>query len=177
MANRSLINWDPFRAIRRWDPWSELREMQYEMDKLFDRFGVGKETGGEPGLFTWIPPVESYAKGNDLIFKCELPGVDPKDVDITLDESTRQLVIKGERKSEKEAKEKEYIHREMTYGSFERRFTLPEGVKSDQVKAKFQNGILEVSLPVPEVTKAKKIEIETPKMIEGEATDVKKKAA
>ncbi len=175
---KNLMHWEPFRALRRWDPWNELREMQYEMDKLFDRFGMGRDlSASETGIGTWLPAVESYRKGNDLVFKCELPGVDPKEVDVTFDESVHQLIIKGERKTEKDTSEEDYIHREMTYGSFERRFALPEGIKTDQIKAKFTNGILEVSLPAEHVLpKAKRIEIETPKAIEGEG-DVKKKAA
>jgi HSP20 family protein len=175
---KNIIRWEPFRALRRWDPWSELRDMQYEMDKLFDRFGMGRDLSApEIGFGTWLPAVESYRKGNDLVFKCELPGIDPKEVDVTVDESAHELIIKGERKTEKDTSEEDYIHREMTYGAFERRFALPEEIKTDQVKAKFTNGILEVLLPAAQISsKAKKIEIETPKAIEGE-TDVKKKAA
>ncbi len=86
-----------------------------------------------------------------------------------------QLIIKGERRQEKGAKDEDYIYRELAYGNFERRFTLPEGVKTDQVKAKFTNGILEVTIPVPAISRPKKIEIETPKLVEG-ATTVKKAA-
>ncbi len=172
---KGLIRWDPFRVMRRWDPFSELREMQNDMDRVFDRF-LGKGiTGSETAYGEWMPAVESYMKGNDLVFKCELPGLDPKDVNVTVDENARQLVITGERKQEKSTKEEDYIYRELAYGSFERRFTLPEGVKTDQVKAKFTNGILEITVPAPAAAKPKKIEIETPKLIEGEAT-VKKAA-
>ena len=165
---KSIARWDPFRMMRRWDPFSELREMQYEMDRLLDRFSRDVPAATEP-FGGWIPAVETYKKGNDVVFKCELPGVDPKEVDVTVDETGRQLIIKGERKTEKDAKDEDYIHRELTYGSFERRFTLPEGVKTDHIKAKFSNGMLEITVPVPEIgTKAKKIEVETPKMIEGE---------
>ncbi len=174
---KGLMRWEPFRGLRRWDPWSELRDMQYEMEKLFERFGMGRDIISPEARFgTWLPAVESYVKGKDLVFKCELPGVDPNEVDVTVDESAHELIIKGERKTEKDTREEDYIQKEMTYGTFERRFTLPEGVKADQVKARFTNGILEVSLPAAEITaKAKKIEIETPKAIEGEAE--KKKAA
>jgi len=174
---KSLVRWNPFGTLQRWDPLDELRGMQHEMDRLFDRLGMGRDVTAAETFNAWVPSVESYMKGSDLIVKCELPGIDPKAVEITLDETARQLIIKGERKTEKDTKEEDYIHREMSYGSFERRFTLPEGVKADQVKAKFANGILEVSLPVPKIVpKAKKIEIETPKMIEGEKADVKKAA-
>ena len=172
---KSLIRLDPFRAMRRWDPFSELREMQHDMDRLFGRFLGRDMLVSETGYGEWMPSVESYTKGNDLVFKCELPGIDPKDVDVTLDENARQLIIKGERKTEKGEKDEDYIYREFAYGSFERRLALPEGVKTEQVKAKFTNGILEITVPAPAMSKPKKIEIETPKLVEGE-TAVKKAA-
>jgi HSP20 family protein len=98
-----------------------------------------------------------------------------KEVDVTIDENARQLIIKGERKTEKGAKDEDYIYRELAYGSFERRFALPEGINTEQVKAKFTNGILEITVPAPAMSKPKKIEIETPKLVEGEAA-VKKAA-
>jgi HSP20 family protein len=178
MPNKELARWDPFKTIWPWDPFEEIREMQHEMDRLFGRFGMGRDIAKKEATFgTWVPSVESYLKDKELVFKCELPGVDPKEVEVTVDENTHQLIVKGEKKTEKDTKEENYIYREMAYGSFERRFTLPEGVKTGEVKAKFTNGVLEISVPAPEIPKAKKIEIQaTPTMIEGEA-DVKKKAA
>lgn len=176
MANKNLMRWDPLRIMRRWDPFTEMREMQYELDRLFDRLGKDLPGAGTESFGEWMPSVESYVKENELVVKCELPGVDPKEVDVTVDENAHQLIIKGERKTEKDTKEEAYIHRELTYGAFVRRFTLPEGVKADLVKAKFTNGILEISVPAPAVAKAKKIEIQTPTLIEGEKPDVKKAA-
>ncbi len=147
-------------GVTLWDPMREIRRMQFDMDRLF-----GMLIGSELPLTTmtfgeWTPAVESYRSGDGLVFKCQLPGIDPKDVDVTYDESTGQLVIKGERKAEKETKEEEYLLRELEYGTFERRFTLPEGVKTDQLKAKFDKGILEITVPAPVLPKAKKIQIE-----------------
>lgn len=156
---KSLIRLDPFRMMRRWEPFDELRTMQHEMDRLFDRF-LGTGYPGERGAL-WMPSVESYTKEGKLVFKAELPGVDPKDLDVSI--TDRELVIKGERKAEKGTKEENYVYREISYGSFERHFVLPEGVKTDELKATFSNGILEVTLPAPAVVKARKIEIETPK--------------
>jgi len=168
---KSLIRWDPFR-MREWDPFSDLRSMRFDMDRLFNRF-LGEAPGERTAL--WMPSIESYTKDGKLVVKAELPGVDPKDLDVSITE--RELVIKGERKSEKDTKEENYAYREIVYGSFERRFTLPEGVKTDELKAKFVNGILEVTMPAPAITKARKIEIEAPKeekkVIE---TEVKKAA-
>ncbi len=134
----------------------ELRTMQRDMDRLFGRF-LGAERTGEVERFgLWMPSIESYTKEGKLFIKAELPGVDPKDLDVTI--TDRELVITGERKAEKDEKEKDYSYREISYGSFERRFLIPEGVKTDDLEATFINGILEVSLPVPEVPKARKLE-------------------
>lgn len=151
---KSLIPWDPFRMMRSRDPFDELRSMQHEMDTLFNRF-LGT---GERMFSPWHPAVESYVKEGKLILKAELPGVDPKELEVSVTED--ELVIKGERKSEKDEKEKDYSYKEISYGSFERRFTLPTGAKLDDVKASFTNGVLEISIPVPELPKARKIEIE-----------------
>lgn len=160
-----LIRWDPFRIMRRGDPFSELRQMQRDMDRLFNQF-FGREaaaadvtTAGE-----WMPLVESYMKGDALVLKCELPGVDPKDVDVTFDESANQLVIRGERKQE--VRSEDYLYRELVYGKFERRYALPAGVKIDQMKARYTNGILEVTVPAAAAMKPKKIQIETKPEIE-----------
>ena len=169
---KNIIRWDPFRAMRAFDPFEEMRTMQRDMDRLFGRL-VGVEHGVQGGL--WLPSIESYTKEGKIIIKAELPGVDAKDLDVTISE--RELVIKGERKAEKDEKEKDYTYREISYGTFERRFLLPEGVKVDGLKATYANGILEVAIPVPEVPKARKIEIATeePKKIEAGASA--KKAA
>jgi HSP20 family protein len=155
---KSPTRGDPFRTIIRWDPFEELRSMQHEMDRLFDRF-LGTRISSEHAML-WMPAVESYTKDNKLMFRAELPGLDPKDLDISI--TNRELVIKGERKYEKGAKEENYLYQEINYGSFERRFVLPEGVKTDDLKAVFLNGILEITMPVLAIAKARKIEIEAP---------------
>lgn len=165
---KSLIRWDPFKIMSRWDPFEELRRMQREMDRLFDRF-LGSESIRGEHITTWMPAVESYTKDGEIVFKAELPGVDPKkDLDVSV--TDRELVIRGERKTEKGAKEENYLYREIAYGSFERRFLLPEGVKTDDLKAKFANGVLEITVPAPAVQKPRKIEIEAKetKQIESE---------
>ena len=170
---KSLMRWDPFGVMRKWDPFEEMRTMQHEMDRLFDRV-LGGALPGER-TYMWTPSIESYTKDGKIVFRAELPGVDAKDLDVSI--SDRELIIKGERKEEKDTKKENYVYREIAYGTFERHFALPEGVKTDELKAKFTNGILEVTVPAPVITKARKIEIDTSKeekkLIEGEA----KKAA
>jgi HSP20 family protein len=111
---KSLTRLDPFRAMRKWDPFEELRTMQHDMDRLFGRvLGLGMPSE-RTGL--WMPSVESYTKEGKLIFKAELPGVDPKDLDVSI--TDRELVIKGERKEEKDETVESYAYREIAYGSF-----------------------------------------------------------
>ncbi len=170
---KSLTRWDPFRTMRRWDPFEEIRSMQHEMDRLFDRALGRGITTEETAL--WMPPVESYTKDDHLVFKAELPGVDPKDLDVIV--TDRELVIKGERKAERDTKEENYLYHEINYGSFERRFVLPEGVKTEDLKAKFTNGLLEITVPAPAIGKARKIEVEAPKEEKKQIETEGKKAA
>ncbi|HAK59877.1 MAG TPA: hypothetical protein DCO77_05770 [Nitrospiraceae bacterium] len=172
---KSLVRWDPFRIMSRFDPFEELHSVQRDMDRLFNRF-LRSDTSPREQRDAWIPAVESYTKEGNLVYKAELPGMDPKDVEVTV--TDREVVIKGERTAEKESKEESYIYQEISYGSFERHFPLPEGAKIDALKAKFTKGILEVTVPVPEkLENARKIEIETKgaEQIEGEGAA--KKAA
>ncbi len=158
---KSLVRLDPFRMMRTWDPFDELRSMQREMERVFDRF-LGTDRRGEiEHVGLWMPSIESYTKDGILHIKADLPGIDPKDLDVSITE--RELVIKGERKGERDEKEKDYSYREISYGSFERHFMLPEGVKSEDLKASFTKGVLEVTVPVPFVAapKARKVEIAT----------------
>ncbi len=163
---KSLMRLDPFRAIRSWDPFDELRTMQREMDRMFGRFF---EEGGVPakkGEDLWVPTIESYVKDGVLHIKAELPGIEQKDLEVNVVD--RDLVIRGERRTEKDEEKKEYSYREISYGSFERRFMLPEGTDLDALKATFTNGVLEITGPAPTAAKARKIEVEaaeTPKIV------------
>jgi HSP20 family protein len=168
---KSLIRWDPFRMVRRWEPFDEIRFMQREMDSLFNRL-MGSSATRELG--TWTPSIESYIRDNKLVVKAELPGVESKDLDVTV--LDRELIVKGERKQEKDTKEENYVYREINYGSFERHFALPEGVKTEDLKAKFTNGLLEITVPLPAVVKAQKVEIETTKEEKTQAIEEKKAA-
>lgn len=104
------------------------------------------------------PPVESYVKEGNLVVRADVPGLDPKDIEISVMHDT--LTIKGERTREKEVKKEDYMRREVVYGAFERSLTLPDGVTADKVKASFKNGVVEVIIPLPEKIQAKKIPLE-----------------
>ena len=90
--------------------------------------------------------------------RADVPGLEPKDIEINVLQDV--LTIKGERKSEKEVKKENYLRREVSYGAFERRMSLPQGAMTDKVKANFKNGVVEVTIPLAKEMGAKKIPLE-----------------
>lgn len=135
------------------DPFSVMRRFREEMDRTFER-AFGEEYGGGGGA--WSPAVEVTEKNGHLQVHAELPGLKPEDVKIEVADDS--LIIEGERKFEHEEKKKGAFRSERHYGRFYRQIPLPEGANVDQAKAEFNNGVLEVTLPVPE-QKSKRREI------------------
>jgi HSP20 family protein len=142
----------PFRGF--WDTQSEIDRMFNDMMRNF--IGTRREGGTQEQL--WAPRLEAFAKGGDLVLHYDLPGVGLEDVDITLDGNV--LTISGERKVLTEERVNYYLN-ELSYGAFRRSVSVPEGVDADAIKARFENGVLEVVLPgaVQEI-EPKKIAIE-----------------
>ena len=130
---------------------------------LIPEFGFGREIDelfsslfSMPAHDNWLPSMESYTKDGKLELRVDLPGVDPKDVEISLEAT--QLVIRGERKSEREEKNG---YREVRYGKFERRFTVPKGIDAEKAEARYDNGVLALTLPLPDAPKPKRIAVAT----------------
>jgi HSP20 family protein len=136
------------------------------MDELFADLSERFFGPGEPGQSVWgtetpVPALESHIDKDTLVVKADLPGVDPKEVSISV--TGNQLTIEGERKREEKKEEKDYVYREVAYGKFSRTMTLPEGVDADKIKANYKNGVLEITMPAPKQISSKKIQIEAPK--------------
>jgi HSP20 family protein len=140
----------PFRGF--WDTQSEIDRMFNDMMRNF----LDTRRGGTQQL--WAPRLQAFAKDGDLVLHYDLPGVGLEDVDITLDGNV--LTISGERKALSEDGVNYYLN-ELPYGAFRRSVSVPEGVDADAIKARFENGVLEVVLPgaVQEI-EPKKIAIE-----------------
>jgi HSP20 family protein len=107
----------------------------------------------------FAPAIESYVKDGSLVVRADVPGIELKDIDISILRNV--LTLKGERKSEKEIKKDDYLRREVSYGAFERRMSLPEGTSADKVKATFKNGVIEITLPLAKEAIAQKVQIES----------------
>jgi len=141
----------------KWNPFYEMNTLQKEINKLFTS---AQEGGGEASSLEkrgWVPEVDICENEHDIRVMVAIPGMEQKDIDVSLEDN--QLVIKGEKKLEKEDKGKNYIRREISYGSFYRAFTVSTHVKENEIKANYKSGVLEIILPKEEKAKPKKIEI------------------
>jgi HSP20 family protein len=135
-------------------PFREFARLEREMAEMFDR--VPDWTWGERARL-WAPAVDMVDEKDELIVRADLPGLEEKDIDVTVEDGT--LTIRGERKEEKEEKKADYYYSERSYGAFVRTLALPTAVESDKVKATFKKGVLEVHLPKAKAAVGKKIEV------------------
>ena len=126
-------------------------------DMLTDSLRDGSVTGDALATRAWAPPVDVRETNEHVILTAELPGLEPEDVEVTLQDQI--LSISGQRTLEKAAEGENVRRVERSYGSFSRSFTLPATVKTDKVDAKFENGLLSISLPKVEESKPRKIAI------------------
>ena len=139
-----------------WRPFRELTTIRDEMDKIWSRF-AREWPSLEPFRGEWAPSLDVSESKDEIIVKAELPGMDVKDIDISL--SGGILIIKGEKKQEKEQKDENYHVIERSYGAFSRSIRLPQEVESEKIAAKYKDGVLRVTLPKSEKAKAKEIKI------------------
>ena len=148
-----LQTWKPFTELA---PFKEFERVRRQMDRLWDSFlegGLRRRADEEE----WLPSLDVAETKNELVVKAEVPGMDPKDIDISL--SDGRLTIKGEKRQEKEEKEADYHLVERSYGSFIRSVQLPREVQGDKISASYKNGILKITLPKSEEAKKKEIKI------------------
>ena len=146
-------------TLTRWEPLHELDELQNRLSTLFGRAPVKKTEGGREAMRVaqWAPLVDISEDENEYLIKAELPEVKKDDVKVSVQNDV--LSITGERKYEKEEKNRK-IHRvERAYGSFARTFTVPEDADAEHVAAEFRDGILQVHLPKTEKAKPKSIDV------------------
>jgi HSP20 family protein len=138
--------------MRRFTPVQELVELQRDLMEL-----VSRTLGSVAPEVDFLANTEAYFKDGHLVLRAELAGVDPKDVEVSV--AGRTLTIKGERKAPTVPAD-DRLFGEIVYGKFERVVTLPEGLNTDEVKARWDRGILEVMIPVTRALEPKKVPVE-----------------
>lgn len=143
-------------------PWGgrgDLTTLRREMDRVFDRFFEGWPFRPSAEGREWAPSVDVSETAKKVVVKAEVPGMDAKDIDITV---TGDLVtIRGERKQEKEEKEENFHRIERSYGAFSRSIRLPAEVETDKVDAAYKDGVLKITMSKTKKASAKKIEVKT----------------
>jgi HSP20 family protein len=128
------------------------------MNRLFDDASARGWRGDDPAATTtWSPAVDIFETENEIVVKAEIPGIDRKDITLSLEKNV--LNLKGERRFEKETKEENYHRIERAYGGFSRSFSLPATVDEEKIRADYRDGILKIVLPKREQAKAKQIKI------------------
>ena len=152
------------RTIARWEPFRGVTALQDQINRLFnDNF---ERTGEQSNLSAWAPAVDIYETEQELVVKADLPDVDPKDLDIRVE--NHLLTIRGERKFEKvarsagageKAEDKNYLRVERSYGSFARSFSLANTVNTEAIQADYKDGVLTLSIPKREEAKPKQIKV------------------
>ncbi len=142
----------------RWNPFEELATLHRGLDRVFNRQQLDAGTPGVDGAGAWTPPCEVASTDDGWQVRLALPGVDPSRVQITLHGGS--LRISGERPRSHDGDR--YTHSEMSYGPFERTFTLPVAAAGDRIEAQYRHGILSVAVPVAERAKPRRIQIAAP---------------
>jgi len=149
-------------AIIRWEPFRELMDLRWSMDRIFDDYtspALARTAFGEG-----VIPLDIYQTDDAFVVKGTLAGVKPEDVDISISGDT--LTIRGETREDKETKEEDYILREHRYGSFSRTVNLPGVVNTDKAEANFEDGVLTLTIPKSEEKKPKQIKVKAKAAIE-----------
>jgi HSP20 family protein len=149
-------------TLARYEPWSLMHQVQQELARAFDdRVGrVERGNGVERGnsVVEWVPAVDIREEDSRFVLRADLPGVDPKDIEVTMDESV--LTLRGKRELEQREEREGYRRVERVTGQFSRRFTLPDTADSEAISAKSQQGVLEVSIPKQPKLQPRRITVE-----------------
>ena len=145
-------------AIVRYEPWSVVNRLHQSLDQFFNETLSSPEASSSPSV-AWVPRVDIHEEKDRFVVLADVPGVDPKDIDITAE--NRVLTVRGERRAEKRETDTGYERVERVTGSFLRRFTLPEGANTESITAKQTNGVLEVTIPKAPAAQPRRISIDS----------------
>jgi HSP20 family protein len=145
-------------SVVRYSPWLAQGNLQQEINKMFERL-IGDSEGDQSSVATshWSPRVDIREEANRFLIQADIPGVDPKDIEIQMEKGV--LSIKGERQTEAAGKEGDFTRVERVYGVFHRRFALPDSADAEHVSATERHGVLEITIPKKPEVQPRRIEI------------------
>jgi len=144
-------------AIIRFDPFRDMTTLRDKMNRLFEDAFAQRGEDKDMISSAWLPAVDIFESDQELVLTAEVPGIDEKDIEISLENNV--LSIRGERKFEKETKEENYHRIERSYGTFYRSFTLPNYVDPEKINAVHENGVLKIRMSKKPELKPKKVKI------------------
>ena len=144
--------------LEKWSPSTELERMRHEFDELLEHFGFDRgEVKAWPAASN-RPAIESSIDGDKFVVRVDLPGVDPKNIEVQVVNGI--LTVKGTREEKRESDKASVFRREIRYGSFERAISLPERIKAEDLTAVHRDGVLELSAPMPKEIATKSVKIQ-----------------
>jgi HSP20 family protein len=144
--------------LTRRTPNRTLRNLQREVDSIFDRFFNRTDSGDGSTSAVWSPSTDLVETDEDFRLRLDVPGMTKDDITINL--QNRTLTVSGERTSERTDEGEEYVRVERAFGTFHRSFTLPDAVDADAIEATYDNGVLTISVPKTEESTRRQIEIQ-----------------
>jgi len=162
-------------SIVRYDPFRDLRTLQEEVNRLFSNNLTPSFSDEGIGRGAWNPSVDIYENKDQIVLEAELPGMNREDFDLTIENNV--ITLRGERRFEKKDDTDNYHRVERAYGSFTRSFTLPQSVSGEGAAAEYRNGVLRVTLPKREETKARRIEVTGERDSKGKTIEAKAESA
>ena len=137
-------------TLTRWSPFAELGELRSVLDRMFDEPTYGP-------AHAWTPAIDVMRENGSLVVRADIPGIKPEEVKIEVEDDI--LTVSGEHEEHTETKDKHYMRRERRYGSFRRSMALPGGVDAKKIKASTHDGVVEVTIPLPEEAKKQRVSI------------------
>jgi HSP20 family protein len=151
-------------VLRRFEPLGELRRMQENMERLWRGSYINSENGTE--IEEWAIPLDVVEEGDNILVHASMPGIEPDNIDVTVENDV--LTIKGRSSMEREHKEGNFLMKERRTGSFHRSLRLPDTVDADKAVPHYDKGVLTVTLPKVEAKKARKLNVVSGHVLEGE---------
>ncbi len=145
-------------SIMRYDPWTRLNQLQKELERVFDPRVLRDEDSSNVATCDWVPAVDIKEENDRFVIHADIPGVDPKDIDITMENGV--LTLRGQRYTETKEEREGYKRIERARGTFYRRFGLPDSADPNGISARGLHGVLEIVIPKQQRSQSRKITVE-----------------